>query len=125
MLENGRDGHDKEAAEEAERGEDRQELAKAQARLPEPGGENRECPASPAARGHTRFCRRTSNRRRNSPARCQPPTAAQSRVAVRRINVQNVLAVINHPELHQRSEEEKIHIAQAGQPEHAILPHHS
>ena len=50
----------------------------------------------------------------------RPKHAGRAQLA----HLQNVLAVINHSQLHQRREEEEIDVPQTGQPQHTVGPHH-
>ena len=124
MLENGGNGNDKEAAEEPERAENGQELEKAQAGLPEPGSEDRE---AQRAQRHQAILDLAAGQVTggNAPQPDANRHGCPKPHGVHLIKHQNGLAVIKHPQLHKRREEEEIGVAQTGQPEHPIGPHHS
>ena len=101
VLEDGGDGHDEEAAEEARARRAEQELAEAQAGLPEPGCENREAQRAQRHQAILDFAAgQVAGGKAPQPDAhrhgCPKPRG------VHLANQQNVLAVINHAELHQR-----------------------
>src|ERR1039458_4032286 len=122
MLENRRDRHDKEPAEEAQRGYGAQYLTKGEPRMPEESREDAD--AQGAQRHEAVFDLAARQIARDKAA--EADTNRQRRQEVSRADLadpEHVLPVINHALLQQLPDEPEVSVAEARQPQHPVPAH--